>query len=394
VKPCVVVPVYDNPRTIEAVARGALAECPDVIVVDDGSAPATREAIARVEGVLVLRHERNLGKGAALRTGFAEALRRGFTHAITIDADGQHLCADIPRFLEAAARSPDALIVGERDLAAAGAGRGSRWGRVNSNFWTWVETGVRLPDTQSGFRCYPLRSVGALHLASTGYDLEIEVLVKASWTGVPLTSIPIGVRYFQGAERVSHLRPFVDFVRIGRLNTRLVTLRICLPPLFLRWICLAAGRDLPWRARWREGLGLLFQDENARPPWVAASVGLGLFMGIAPFWGFQFALTLLVAHALGLSKPIAAIASNVSFPLMIPPITFASLVLGRLLLGEPGRETSVTALSVGPADLQAWIAGSLILALLVATAGSLLTYLVLRIGSREEAGVGAEPPPT
>src|SRR5690606_35049599 len=138
------IPTYENPRTLEAVVRDALARCPDVIVVDDGSGLETTEILARIEGITVLRHEVNQGKGAALRTGFAEAHRRGFTHALSMDSDGQHLGSEVPRLLEAARAEPGALILGSRDLVAAGAGPGSKFGRANSNFWVWVATGERL----------------------------------------------------------------------------------------------------------------------------------------------------------------------------------------------------------------------------------------------------------
>ncbi len=98
---CVLIPTYDNHRTLESVVLGAQVECPDVFVVDDGSRPETRAILSRVPGVIVLRHQRNRGKGAALRTGFEAAAKRGFTHAITLDSDGQHLPEDIPSFTAA-----------------------------------------------------------------------------------------------------------------------------------------------------------------------------------------------------------------------------------------------------------------------------------------------------
>jgi len=371
----VLVPAYDNARTLEAVVRGAREHGLRVVVVDDGSRDETREILARLEGVEVVRHERNRGKGAALRTGFARALELGCSHAVTVDADGQHPTGEIARFVEAARADPSALILGERDLVAAGAGLGSRFGRRNSNFWTWIETGLRLPDTQSGYRCYPLAAIDRLWLKTLGYDFEIEVLVKAAWSGVPIRSIPCRVVYLPEGERVSHMRPVLDFLRIGFLNTRLVFLRICLPAPFLHLLALRRFHELPWRSRLREALKELFVREPGSSRRIALSAGLGFFLGLAPIWGFQIAATLLACHITGLSKSVAVVAAHISFPFLVPAIIYGSLVLGRFVLSE--RSDAITTLDIAPADVPAWILGSLILATLVAVVGGALTYLVV-----------------
>ena len=398
--PCVLIPTSDNPRTVAGVVRGALERCPRVVLVDDGSGPEARAAIdevAALEGVTLVRHAANQGKGAALRSGFARALELGCTHALSVDADGQHPLEEIPRFLQRAAERPEALLIGWRDLQAAGASRGSTWGRANSNFWTWVETGLRLPDTQSGFRCYPLNAVSTLALRRTGYDLEIEVLVRLAWTGTPVESLPIPVRYFQGAERVSHMRPFRDFVRVGRLNTRLVAARICLPSPVLDLI----SRDTWRRSRLRDRLGVMWRvlaHEPGTPERAAASVALGLFMGIAPVWGLQMTLALLVAHLLNLSKPLAVVATNVSFPLMIPVIGWLSVLMGRLTLDPTAPRAQLMSFAVGPGDLPRYFVGSLLLAGTAAFVGAALTWILvsgarwLRRRSGDPDAVGAGKP--
>ncbi len=391
VHPCVLIPTFDNPLTLEQVVVDSLRVHPDVIVVDDGSAAETVAILDRLtaehDSLRVIRHEQNRGKGAALSTGFAAASELGFSHAISIDSDGQHLPEDIPRFVEAIERSPTTLFLGQRDLVAAGAPRGSRLGCLNSNFWTCVETGLRLPDTQTGFRAYPLASVMKLALATDRFDFEIEVLVRAAWTSVPIDSIPIGVRYFKGDQRVSHLRPFVDFMRIAHLNTRFVAQRICLPAPYLAVRSRREFHDQSWRQRFRATLSELFLKEPGSPGRIALSVGLGLFMGIAPFWGFQVALTLLCAHWFDLSKPIAVIASHVSFPLAVPAILYASLVLGRWIVRQDGSAAwesgrSLTSLPTGTDDFLPWVVGSFALAIAVATAGASVTYAVLAARER------------
>ena len=179
-----------------------------------------------MQGAVVLRHERNRGKGAALRTGLAEARRRGFTHAISCDADGQHPPGELPNLLAALEATPEALILGHRDLAGVGAGPGSKVGRWLSNLGFRMVTGQRLTDTQTGYRVYPLDAVCDLPLTCEGFDFEIEVLVKAAWAGLELRTIPIDVIYLARDERVSHLHPMWDSLRVAWLDARFAFQRL------------------------------------------------------------------------------------------------------------------------------------------------------------------------
>jgi uncharacterized protein (DUF2062 family) len=373
IRVCILIPTYDNVRTIADVVERAQRTGLAVLVVDDGSRDGTAAVLDRTQGITVRRQPENRGKGAALASGFELAGERGFTHALTLDSDGQHPPEEVPKLLAALAAHPTALIIGARDLAAAGAGRGSRFGCRFSNFWTTVETGVSLPDTQSGMRVYPLQAVRALALERRDFAFEIEVLVKASWSGVPLVSVPIQVFYPPPEERVSHFRPLRDFARIGWLNTRLCFLRLALPQPFLALQSQRAFHALSLKERLARGAQSLLLEGHGSSLNVAGSVALGLFMGIAPVWGFQVVLTLTLAHLLGASKTIAVVAAHVSFPLMVPLILYASLVLGRTLLGD----SSVAGLALERADFWRWIVGSFALAALVAAAGFAVTWLVL-----------------
>src|SRR4029077_1129080 len=134
----------------------------------------------------VIRLERNSGKGAALQAGFRKVSELGFTHAITMDADGQHFAEDLPKFLAVAQAQPDALTVGVRDFYANGCPTHRRRSNAISTFWFRVETGVRLPDTQCGFRCSPLSLARRLVTRSGRYAFELEFLVRASWVGTPI----------------------------------------------------------------------------------------------------------------------------------------------------------------------------------------------------------------
>jgi len=217
---CVIVPVYNHGLTIQQVVRGAKAEFP-VIVVDDGSTDRTPAVLAAESGVTLLTLPQNQGKAAALKAGFAKAEELGFTHAITIDADGQHPVEALSDFAAACRKEPGAFIIGVRDLKAARAPLARRISNALSTFWFRFETGVRLDDTQCGFRVYPLALVRQLKVESDRYAFELEIMVKAAWAGIPLVPQPVPVDYEAPTSRLSHFHPLRDFLRISRVHSRL-----------------------------------------------------------------------------------------------------------------------------------------------------------------------------
>jgi glycosyltransferase involved in cell wall biosynthesis len=239
VKACVVIPCYNHAATVAAVARAARAHCP-VIVVDDGSFVP----VAGLPDCTRLRLERNGGKAAALRTGLQRARELGFTHAITMDADGQHFASDVSKFLAAAQARPGALIVGVRDFYAARMPAARRRCNSVSTFWFRVQTGVRLGDTQCGFRCYPLSLVQCLTARSERYAFELEFLVRAAWVGTPIVPVPVQCFYQPEHLRDSQFRPVADLTRIASMNIGLL-LQWCLVPRSLRaaW-SLGEGKSL------------------------------------------------------------------------------------------------------------------------------------------------------
>ena len=241
---CVVIPTYNNAGTIGSVVAGALKQCDDVIVVNDGSTDATAAILSDIKTacLTVVTHPWNKGKGAALKTGFRKALDMGFAYAITLDGDGQHYTEDIAKFLDAHKANPGTLILGDR-WKGAGTGshvqsKGSSFANRFSNFWFWVQTGRRLSDTQTGYRLYPLKKLHGLSLLTSRYEAELELLVFASWHGTDIIEIPVDVYYPPKDERVSHFRPGMDFARISVLNTLLCVLALVygLPLRLWRWV--------------------------------------------------------------------------------------------------------------------------------------------------------------
>ena len=212
-RPFIVMPCLNEARAIRDLLEGVLAHCRDVIVVDDGSSDDTAAIVAQLP-VTLLRHPERRGKGEALRSGFREALRRGASGVLTMDGDGQHDPADIPRMLAAARAHPGALIIGARMLAREHQPEGRR--RAN-DFADWgISWGCGRPvaDTQSGQRWYPRTAVELVDLPAEDFVFEAAVLIAAARDlDMPVVSIPIACRYDDSARR-SHFRPLRDVTRI------------------------------------------------------------------------------------------------------------------------------------------------------------------------------------
>ncbi|MDH5676111.1 MAG: glycosyltransferase family 2 protein [Myxococcales bacterium] len=225
-RPCILIPTYDNPATIAAVVERAHALLPQVVVVDDGSGSETQEALRALADAglaRVLRRAHNGGKGAAVKDGLRYCSELGYSHALQVDADGQHDLNDAPRFLELGARTPAAAILGQ-PIFGADAPRGRLLGRKISIFWVWVESFGRLRvDPLCGYRLYPIEAAIAANARGNRMDFDPEVIVRMAWNGVPLQTLSTSVRYVGADEGgVSHFQMLRDNVRISWAHTRLV----------------------------------------------------------------------------------------------------------------------------------------------------------------------------
>ncbi|MCA6067457.1 DUF2062 domain-containing protein [Chryseobacterium sp. RG1] len=369
-KICVLIPTYNNEKTLKRVIDGVLEYTDNIIVVNDGSTDSTAQILQNYPAIDVISLPENKGKGNGLRTGFKKAKQSGFDYAITIDSDGQHYPDDIPVFVQALLEeNEDILLIGNRNMSQDGIPKKSSFGNRFSNFWFWFETGIRLEDTQSGYRLYPLHKIPKKYFTPK-FEFEIEIIVRTAWRHVPVKNVPIKVLY-DPAERVSHFRPFKDFTRISILNTILVTITLLyiIPRNFINNF-----RKKSFRRFIKEDV--LESDGTNRTK--AFSVALGVFIGLSPFWGFQTLLVISLSVLLKLNKVLAFVASNVSLPPFIPFVIAASLFLGApFVSGDSDIFSQELNFDLVKNNLLQYIIGSMILASGGSVISGIATFLFL-----------------
>jgi uncharacterized protein (DUF2062 family) len=357
--------------------------------VNDGSTDDSKNILDGFPGIHTVSYSKNRGKGYALRTGFRIAVEQGFDYAITIDSDGQHFVMDMPGFLTALEKNPGSLIVGSRNMNQSSVPGKSSFGHKFSNFWYQVETGIRLPDTQSGYRLYPVSRLQSVPFVTRRFEFEIEVLVLAAWEGIPVISVPVSVHYAAPGERVSHFRPFTDFTRISILNSLLVVISF----FYIRPRDLL--RRLFLKQKWKE----VFIDELFDPGQgdlrKSFSVGFGIFMGIIPIWGFQLVVAIFLAVLLRLNKGLVIVFANISIPPMIPLIVYGSYRFGAMWMNGNSQPISFTkSLTLSTIrsnfsgdNFKQYLVGSISLAIVAGLAAGLITYILLKIFSKKTSAV-------
>ncbi|ATL49821.1 glycosyltransferase [Chitinophaga caeni] len=373
-KTCVLIPTYNNAGTLAQVVEDVLCYTQHVIVVNDGATDETATILTAFPQVKVISYQPNKGKGWALRTGFKAAVELGYDYAITIDADGQHFASDLPIMLQQVEEQPGTLVIGARNLQEENMPGKNTFANKFSNFWFYVETGKKAADTQSGYRLYPLYRMKKIGFWCRKYEFEVEVLVRSSWRGIPIAWVPVKVYYPPAEERVSHFRPFRDFSRISVLNTVLVTIAFLYikPRDFFRYIAKAENR----KALFREHLWNSNESNSKK----ALAIGLGIFMGIVPIWGFQMMAAFALATLFKLNKALVILAANISIPPMVPLIIYGSFLAGKIWVKEDltgqvfSRSFSWEAVKQG--GLQ-YISGAFTLAFIAGILAWLITYLLL-----------------
>lgn len=235
-KPCIVIPVYNHDHVLAALLQPLFAEGLQVILVNDGSRPSCTMALQAIAQrhpahCTLLQHAVNQGKGAAVVTGLQHAYAAGFSHALQIDADGQHTVADVPRFLSHASQAPDAMILGQ-PVYDASVPKGRLYGRYLTHIWVWINTlSFAIRDSMCGFRVYPLHAVVPVLSQckmSQRMDFDTEVVVRLAWQGMVFINIPTRVSYPE--DGISHFALWRDNILISRMHARLFWGMLCRLP--------------------------------------------------------------------------------------------------------------------------------------------------------------------
>jgi len=288
-----------------------------------------------------------------------------------MDSDGQHHAGEITSLIEKSKENPSAIVIGSRNLQAENMPGKNTFANKFSNFWFWVETGLKQEDTQSGFRLYPLHAVVNRKYFTMHYDFELEILVRSAWQNVPIVSTPVRVTYLPEAEQISHFKPFRDFTRISLLNTVLVLIAFLWikPSQWIRKINSKAVRTFLKEKVFSTG------DSNKK---IALSIMLGIFMGIMPVWGYQMLIAYTLAHLLKLNKAIALVAANISIPPLIPFILYGSYRTGAWILGNSPDLLDITFETVKQ-NLFQYLIGSIVFAAICSVIFGLTGYLLLNV---------------
>ncbi|MGN6367868.1 MAG: DUF2062 domain-containing protein [Phycisphaerae bacterium] len=374
-KAAVVVPVFNHARTVGRVVeevRAVMAGMVDVgelIVVDDGCTDGSSEVIGGMAGVTGLRHRRNRGKGRALLTGLEYARGKGYSHVLTIDADGQHCAGDLAGIWEAARGNPDDLVIGCRDMEASGnVPARSKKGRDAARFWLRVQTGQEIPDSQCGLRAYPLSHVLGASYRFWRFDFETEVLARMAWAGLVIRSVPVRCIYFAGNERVSHFRPVVDTLRGVRVNVFLVARRLAPVPLKRlvgkEGAAVQFGKWWKWET-WREAVKEAVREGSTNSE-LATAFAVGIFIGLTPFYFLHSLIAIYIARRMHLNMVAALIGSQISIPPLVPVWVMLNTMVGKWVTGG-GAGNAVAG----------WLMGDFVVALAMAAVGLFVARAVL-----------------
>jgi len=375
-----VVPVYNHAAGLPKVVAAAMETGLPVLVVDDGS---TDDGIEKIRDMRcsILRLGENEGKGAAILAGARLAQKQGYQAIATVDADGQLQPSEVLLLLEKAKDHWPALVIGARRMPSEATPVASRFGRAFSNFWVRLESGLDLPDTQSGLRLYPLDQLLRLPLKCKRYDFEVEVIVKSAWAGLPVLSTPVSVHYPAARDRVSHFHQFKDNLRLTLLHSRLV-FRALMPIGHNR---IMPPKEVP------VGHEAVFHPirllkrlctEHSSALQLATAIWLGFFMGALPLIAVHTIAIIYVARRLHLNVIAAVGASQFCCPPLVPLLC---IQLGYFFRnGEWLTDlTWRTVVQEMHLRLWEWLIGSLLVGPLLGFIGAALSFAMIRNWRRQ-----------
>ncbi len=341
-RPVVIAPSYNNDGTLRNILdRIAVLKLP-MIVVNDGATDRTAgilqefaEQCGEVDFVS-LTHEKNRGKAAALRTGFAHARDRGFTHAVTIDTDDQLAPEDIPLLLEIATNKPDALIIGERADQMDNMPTSSSVGRLTSGLGLYLETGYVIQDSQCGLRVYPLHLFETVGCHASRFGFEAEVIARAAWADCDLAFVPVRCNYFPPQKRVSHFRLWRDSLYSFFMHA-ILTLRRLAPWPHPKVKRIRPRENMPrpplWETiRWwlspREFLRQ-FQNSRLEQLILAGGFGIGTFMANMPAGGFEPLLGVYASIRLRVHMLPILIGAQLALPPVGDALSYCAIHIGH-----------------------------------------------------------------
>ncbi|OGV50054.1 MAG: hypothetical protein A2017_02700 [Lentisphaerae bacterium GWF2_44_16] len=318
IKILLVIPLFNNAGTIKELAVEVLEQGYSVLIVNDGSTDNGPEIVKEL-CLTLINHSVNRGKGAAIKTAAEWAEENHFTHIITIDADGQHLPSEISIFTEKIKENPLSIIVGNRDFEKAGAPEASRVGRENSNLWFKLATGSSLPDTQSGFRAYPVEAIRKIKCLAERYNYEIEIIVRGAWAGLPVVPVNISVKYNEETKKASHFRPFMDSLRCSKTFALLI-LRNLLP--WPNKLLFGPSRSKTIKNAFRNPRALvkMLFTESTSPSEIILACMAGILLGTLPLIGLHLVAIAFVSTRLHLNRLIALNISHICAPPFVPAL--------------------------------------------------------------------------
>ena len=349
----VCIPAYNNPLSIGDVIIDTLSTVQfPLLVVDDGSDEAISDVVrqharygeissALLAGRLeIIRIPVNRGKGHAIQEAIRASVASGFTHLCTIDGDGQHYPREIQKLVAESMAHPWAIVIGSRKFEVENENipGSSKFGRSFSNFWVAYQTGLKISDSQSGFRLYPLFQLQGVRFFTRRYDFEVEVLIRAIWKGMSIREVEIDVFYPKREERVSHFDKFWDNVRISILNTCFVVLALL--------------------------------KERKSPGKMSVSLGVGVFIGATPFFGLHMLLAALFSFLFRLNVAAAFVGTQVSLPPIAIVLIPAEILVGKWLFGPSASK------------FLDWLVGSFVVGGALAIVSALAFYIVLKVSGR------------
>jgi uncharacterized protein (DUF2062 family) len=339
------IPTYNNPLTLEQVVVDCLRETDlPVLVVDDGSDLPVENLFRQKEILLsmhvgrlqILRFVKNRGKGAAIQAAIADSLKRGFTHLLTMDADGQHLAREVKTLVSVSKEEPLDLILANRTLVGMNVPLNIPARRRVSHFLVRHEAETRIRDSGSGFRIYPLVHVQNMRFWSKRFDFEIEVLIRLLWKSVTIREVDAEVCHTEPKIEVSRFHRFTHNVRVSILNSVLATLALL--------------------------------KTHRTPGEVGAAVGAGVFIGCTPFFGFHTFLAIVLSFFFRLNFVYVWLGTQISNPFLAGFLTVASVGVGKYMIKSSSQ-------TLGGFSLD-WLIGSVLVGGVLGIVSGFASYFV------------------